>query len=210
MPVALNDVFLITMLGRYAGQRVMLTHTYMVTNTGPGVDDVLAMDSLLTAVRGGAGGGDILESAYRVSVGTNYTLEEITCQKIAGIRTVKRSFARNVPGNGGAASLTGNIAAVVTLRTVLAGRTQVSNKHIGPVPDVVGLVTGGFITGAYDANLTVTKNALLVGFTDAVLGVTWAPCIYHRGSIALPSQVTTGVVQQTVRVMRRRTVGQGE
>jgi len=209
MAIADGDVFLCTAVGTYAGQRILLTHTYRVFNVIGTVDEATASTSLINEVKGGVG-GDVLESAYLALLGTNYNLDAWRAQKIHPVRYVRVEQARNVAGTGSAIAETGNIAAVITLRAALAGRRHISNKHIGPIPGDAATMVAGELTPAYQTLM----NTLATGLKSSIIigpgGYTFVPCIYHRGLVPVTSDIVTSAIQSSVRVQRRRTLRVGE
>lgn len=212
MPSSLvGDILQVTFRGRYEQQRIMLVHHYRLDAVNPFTDAQNVQLALADKVRAGAGGGNIIEGSYLACLPPQYTLEKIRTQTIALQRLVMTEVARNVPGTHGGDTETGNQAAVVTLRTALAGRSQVSNKHIGPIPQDVTVQDNGLVTVAYKALLTTLASNLAVQFADAGTGATFTPVIFHKtGTGPNYSVIERWLAQETLRVMRRRTVGLGE
>lgn len=104
---------------------------------------------------------------------------------------------------------TGNVAAVLTIRTQKAGRNQVSNKHIGPLP------SDGYDIGRVSPTL-LTPLEILADNLRTALGTPdggiYQPVIYHKSGGGPGDNVDvlhSAVVQQQIRTMSRRTVGRG-
>lgn len=210
MAAAVGDIYRVAAVGVYAGQQIMLTHHYAITQlTGPGTDATIRT-MILDTIRGGVGGGNTLEGPYLACLPPQYDLSYWVAQKIAPTRLRYEVYARNTPGTHANDTETGNQAAVITLETEAAGRNQVCNKHIGPIPQDPVTQDNGLVTAAYAATLDNLRTALLAGLVSVGLGVTLEPCIYHRANPNTPSYLETGYVQTTLRVMRRRTVGFGK
>lgn len=205
-----GEVYLVTAMGSWAGQRIMFTQTYRLDAVGPFVTHTLASATLLKYIRGGVGGLDAYESLYLALLPAQYTLDYWRAQCIRSVRYVPVDFNRGVPGTNAEDTEAGNQAAVLTLRTVLSGRNQVSNKHIGPLPQGVATQDDGLLTAGYKTLLSNFGTALLNSFSDLPTASTFTPCIYH-GEPPLPeaNQVTSFVVQDTIRTMRRRNLRAG-
>lgn len=207
MAVAIGDVFLTTWAGTWDNQRIMLTHTYEIVNAIGAPDEQTVADDLLQRLT--SAGLDIMETSYLNCMPQDYQLQLVTAQKIYPVRYRSRflTFAKN--GNIANNALTGNNAAVISFHTDLAGRSQVSNKHVGPLATAVGWFDNGVLTAGYKAVLGALANAMRTTVTAA--GVYSAePAIYHRAAVVPKSDYITGhIVQDTVRTQRRRTVGLG-
>lgn len=212
MPSSLvGDILQLTFLGRYAGQRIMLTHHYRLDAVTAFTDASLVQLGLLDEVRAGAGGGNVIEGSYLACLPAQYTLEKIRAQTIALQRLVPTEVARNVNGTHGDDTETGNQAVVITLRTAVAGRSQVSNKHIGPIPQAVTVQDDGLLTVAYKTLATTLASNLNVQINNVATGAVFSPVIYHRtGDGPNYSKILSYLTQPNIRVMRRRTVGVGE
>jgi len=207
MSVAIGDVFLLTLEGDCNDQKIMLTHTYEVTALTGSTDEGVVSEDL--AERVSTAGADILETPYLNCMASNYTLLGIHAQKIWPERYRRYTLPRSVAGNIANPALTSNVNAVISLHTTLAGRSQVSNKHVGPAPATAGWFTSGEITVGYKAVLDVLRTALL-NAVGAAGWYTMTPCIFHRADVIPKSDyLSAGSVMNTVRVMRRRTVGVG-
>lgn len=101
---------------------------------------------------------------------------------------------------------TPNIAGVITRRGEIADRRNISSTHMPAVPASnysAGTLVGGQIT-LYETLLTEMLTNLTVG-PAAVL----YPCAFHRALPSASRVMKEGFVEDTVRVMRRRTVGVG-
>lgn len=205
-----GDMFLLTANGVYAQQRIMLTHNYRLIAIDPGITVELATSTLIKGVRAGAGGSDLWETKYLAALPPQYTLDNWQAQLIEPQRFVPVNFTRNVAGTHAGDTETGNQAAVITLRTEKSGRNQVSNKHIGPIPQDVAVQDDGLVTAAYKTILGTLATALLANYQDAATGAIFQPVINHHTSpVVTYDPLKTYVLGSTLRVMRRRTVGLG-
>lgn len=212
MAVTLNDIVQLSMRGVIAGQRIIMVRTYRCSapssSTTTYTED---MQALIAKVSSDALGG--IRGRYLSLLPTAFTLSDIRAQVIYPTRRVLVSTTQTGQNgsNEGSGNVT-NLAGVITFRTALSGRKQVSNVHIGPIPSDV--ISAGSLDAAYRLPMTELKDLLVAVLTPTGFDVaSWTPCIYHRtgATPALRSDdILTGVVQTTARVMRRRTVGVGE
>lgn len=208
MPLAVGSIVLVTYKGTYAAQRYMLTHTYRVSNstsTGNTTDDT----GLIALYFSNTGANDFA-TRYRLCLATNYTINEIVAQPIYPQRLVRQSISVVYSGTGGTDADTGNICGVVTLRTQFAGRSQVANKHVGPIPKTG--FTSGQVSGTLPTSLFNFLNSLRAIQNvpaDGANSIELTPVIWHKG-ITQHDVITTGVVSDRVGTMRRRTLRVGE
>lgn len=208
----LNDVYYVAFAGTYASQRILLTHHYQITAITPPVDYDVAAQVLATALRGGVGGGDLIETKYLACLPTTYELDFIRVQKVKPTRLVVKDTLRGVPGTHEDEANTGNLAGTITLRTDFAGREQVSTKHIGPIPTSDGVNQNGELSAPFKVKLQTLGTALLQSYSDLVTGITFTPVILHPTDIDPPDTdvLKSGIVGSQTRVMRRRTLRFGE
>jgi len=213
MPFAeVGNIYQVTFKGTYNAQRILLVHTYRVAAVDALVTDEQAATVIINGVRDGAGGGDLIETKYLACLPAEYELESIRAQQIAPNRFVYHEQLRNTPGTHAEVGETGNLAGVITLRTERAGRDQVSNRHIGPIPSTGTVQVLGELTGAYKTLLSTLATALLQSWSFITPDITFNPVIYHKSDAVPPlfDKLTTAIIGDTVRTMRRRTVRLGE
>lgn len=137
----------------------------------------------------------------------NYFLGRVSAQQVYPVRSRVVAAFTDQQGTRPTAN-TANQAAVVTYQTDLGGRDQISSNHF-PMSDqdsVAGLVQAGLKT-----NIDLFAEIRRTFFSPVGSQASLNPCIYHRGPNANPKfhLITAHVVQNTSRVMRRRTVGVG-
>jgi len=208
MASAINDRFRVAVVGSCFGQRIMLTHCYAITSQTIGASDAVATTALLDQLRAG-GGADIWEALYLDCLPAEYQLDYWYVQKDAPVRVRAAKVTRAVPGTHANPVLTANLAATITFNANLAGRPNLSTKHIGPLPDGAGVTADGEILAAYDTKLSALANGMMTQITAGIGGIVFDAVIPHpapAGSWTLIAGQSRGT---TVRVMRRRTVRVG-
>lgn len=208
MTVALNDLFRVSAVGECFSQRIMFTMDYQVITVGTSTVEATVSVDLMDAVQGG-GGADLLETDYLALLPPDYTLVYWQAQKLFPTRYAYVKGSRGVAGAHANATETANQAAIITLRTVLAGRQDISNKHIGPIPQGAGVQTNGLLDAAYKTKLGTFATSLLSIVTGPVTGTQWQPVVIHKSPAGTSTVLRTQIVGDTVNTMRRRTVGRG-
>lgn len=209
MPINWNgfDKVMISWRGFCFGQRIILTHLYDLAEAVPVPSEYpQEMQTLITLVSPAT--ADSIGQAYLACLPASYRLTEIRAQRIHQTRNAYVARAFNAPGTHNAAASVANDAACLTFRTLLAGRREVANKHIGPVPDAAS--ASGLLTQAYKDLLEALGDAMLQTLVVEDVGHTWVPCIYHRENPGALSEIEGFVIGDQSRVQRRRTVGLGE
>jgi len=148
-------------------------------------------------------------SAYTSCQGATYLNTRMDAQYVASTRYVNVSKVIAEPGLRVGAVTAQNVSAVVTKRTVFAGRDQVGSYHLPGIRAsdyASGKLVAGLITDLGTLNGVLAQNVI-----STVGGGEYQPVLYHRGEIA-PNNVdviTQWVVQDSIRTMRRRTLGVG-
>lgn len=201
-----NDIVQVQFRGNCFGQQIILNHNYGILGNWPVLTSVAQdLQSIITAVA--AGGVQNIEASYLACLPPQYSLTEIRAQRITPIRSAYQSIAlAGVIGTHASPATVANDAACITMRTVNAGRKQVANQHIGPVPDAVS--AAGLLVGAYVVILSALGTKLVSAFAPPGSGSVVVPVIVHRGGPG-PDTITNFIVGPQSRVQRRRTVGIG-
>lgn len=209
MPVNQGDLIQLTFVSRWNAQIIMLTTHYKCRTPASGSQSTaITLQGLIDYVD--PAGANSLGDVYLKCLPENVILREMWAQKIYPAREVKQSKAVSYTGLWPTAEAnTGNIDAVITLRTDKAGRSQVGNKHIGPMPQ--DAYTSGQISGAMILAMETLGEGLVNALNTPASGQ-YDPVIFHRngdGAAAKSDLIGSYVIQTTARVMRRRTVGLG-
>jgi hypothetical protein len=100
------------------------------------------------------------------------------------------------------------VAAVITKRTAFAGRWAVGSFHLGGLPQ--NAYVNGTLEPTFKTSVGLVAAQLLEDITIAIVGGVYEPVIVHPVAAHDGSTVLRETdVQDTLRVMRRRTVGLG-
>lgn len=215
-PVASGSVLQLTLRGILLDQVVMTIFHYQLDPTSPSLlDGAAALDNFFTQI---AAGGDMLND-YGDAMPTEWVSDEIDLQWIWTPRYVKKTYANPFPnGNSGSSTTVCNLACAMEIRGETANKRSVGIKHLPGVGG--GDATAGFLTPAYLATAAAIKAQCQASVVAA--GRTYNPIIYGRERQAftkcgktypflpqLSTRITNASLNDTVRVMRRRTVGIG-
>jgi hypothetical protein len=208
MPLATGVIVQLSYRVEYQSQRYLFTHHYRVANNNSTQDT--AQDTASIAFFFSQTGANDLMTRYRICLATDAVVREVVAQPIHPQRLVRRSVAVSLAGTSSGTASTGNIAAVLTLRTQLAGRSQVSNKHIGP-PATVD-IGAGLIGANLQAALINLGNELDDNQTvpaDLPNEILLVPVIFHKSS-GTHDVLVSSIISTRVGTMRRRTLRVGE
>lgn len=201
--LAVNDRVQVSIWGLCFNQRIILSHWYKVTQVN-GDPRTVTQDLLAIIAKLKDGGPADIVTPYLACLATQYIPQTIRVQKITTPRSAYQSANIAAGTPEGQDATVANDSAVLTLRTDRAGRSQISNKHIGPVPDAAS--AAGLVTNAWRAKLAVLGVALLSEVTFGETG-SMVPVVPHPNGSA--DQLVGQIIGETSRVQRRRTVGIG-
>lgn len=211
MPVAqVGDIFELVARGICFNQEIQLTHHYRLIVVPADTEVSTITTFIINEARGGAGGNDQLEGEYLDLLPADYLLTQWSGQMVYPNRYAKKFQTRDVAGTNAGATETANQSCVITLQSDYSGRDQVSNKHIGPLPQTAGVQVNGLISAGYKALMFALRVQLSMRFENIGGTIQLDPVIYHRTGVGGHfDNITDGYEQTTVRTMRRRTVGVG-
>lgn len=200
------DVFEVTLVGSLIGQRIMNTFHYEVENVPIAGIEIPAATAIIETHFEKDNG--IIER-YLLCLPSNYTLDQMWIQLIGPTQRyvkiiVPQALQGTQPGNAD----TANISAVITRTTEKAGRSQVSSLHV-PLGNSSVFMANGRVSPAQVVGLQALAD-LLPEQIGGAPNLSLDPVIYHGPPPKLSAdRIVDAVPQQTVRVMRRRTLGLG-
>lgn len=202
--------FLLTFKGEIAGQTILNTFPLQVTAVASGEAplDVLtqAFFASLQYIE--------LEADYLVCLPEDYHLSESWFQQLTPTRARKGVLERDLNGGIEAPGNMANIAAFISRHG--SGGTRHDNGGVHLVaPSGVTYISGGVLTAPYKAILQGLADSMIESFTVTTVPgnvYTFQPTMFFKineppflGS----TPIVASNVQDTSRVMRRRTVGLG-
>lgn len=203
MAVGAGDVLSVTLNGQLCGQTVMNTFHYgMASVSGAPTQDAVAIEVLnKLAVTGG------FYDKFLACCPDNYILNETWVQFILNVRYRKRVGAPSLNGTFGFDADTANVAATISRFGDAANRRNMGSVHI-PIGSDVHFLDQGFVKAALLTQLTAFSPFLYTQLVLATLG-TIQPILISGASILNAVPLSSAIVQQTARVVRRRTVRVG-
>lgn len=208
MGLAFGDVVAVTFEGLVQNQRTLTT--FMIRRASP-VDNaktvIQDLDDLTFHSQPAGGGADWLQTAYLAACSTDFTLVSIAAQQITTVRSVKRVRAVGAPGTVVGACEIVNAGATLTKRTNFGGRKEVGSLHMPGMP--TNGADNGLLTAAQKTRYNNLAAAIQAAWVVPVTLVSYNNILFHRGQVPDYSIVTEVFPQDTIRTMRRRTVGLG-
>jgi len=209
MGAAVGEMWGMRVRGTCHGQRILLTHHYILTDIIGSPDYDVVSAQFLNHLANDVGGSDLIETKLLACMPADYVLDAFEVQLIRPIRLAYTRKNRGTEGMHDETTETANQAAAITLKSAFAGRWAQCTKHIGPIPQGPTTQVNGLLANAYKVKLETLGAALL---TPLVTGLfTMSPCIKHPVGVHLGNTpLLTQTIQTEIRVMRRRTVRVGE
>jgi len=206
MPMSPGDIVHSWFNVDYASQRYQLHMTYRV-KVGTGVKTTIAQLADINDVLKAVTVGSVLDR-YLACMPINATIQNINSQRVspAAARSAYVTNSINAAGEAAGAS-TGNLAGIITLTTDFSGRNQISNKHIGPLPD--GEYNDGLLDAGYVVTLDALATALLTEISTDTAQLVVEPVIWHQPGTTADLLVGRRIGDRTG-TMRRRTLRVGE
>lgn len=203
--LSIGDLALYTLRGSLYDQKIISTYGYLVDAITGTPDLFVALDALIEKLNDVGG----IRATYLGCCPPEYHMEEEWAQKISptrfrAVKNVVDEFGLFTDGQ----ARTANSAASITRRGDEAVRAAVSTLHV-PIGQSGEEIAEGRVTQALLDALNVHAAQIKLDVTTVVGTVTWTPVIPNPANPGLSIVITDAFAQDTVRVMRRRTVGLG-
>lgn len=202
-----NDKVLVTVISSYCGQTCMNTFPFVAKGITGSPPAIAAMEKLIDA--------SILAGNYvdllRGCMAQNCVINQVWAQIIGPVRVRARKRTVNIIGNYTETDgLTANVQASIERYGELAGRHQQGAIRV-PIGTDDSCFDDGELTPAMKSALELLGNEMTQSLTvtDTGWNVSFDPCV-GVAKQELDWVITEGtIVQDTVRVIRRRTVRVG-
>ena len=193
----------LTFQGTHDGQQVMTVMSYKSKNTAIITNGRPVLESLLNIAAQPLG----LYEKYLACISSDVKAVVPYVQLVANARYAYITPAgAGTDGDIAGPCMPANTAQVVTRRGEIADRRNISSLHLPGVP--VAAVVDSFLTAVHMAKLQEFGTASCQAIVTSD-GTEWQPVAYRRTSPGDSRQLVEAYVQNTVRVVRRRTVGLG-
>jgi len=207
-PLRINDIVAVTIVGSFEQQTYENVLHYRADNPPDNTESYeQGLNALIASIKNDIGSAVITE--YLPVIGANAGLDYIQAQRVYPTRDFYVRVNEAQPGTHAGDCLTGNISGVITKQSEKAGRGRSGSFHTFAVPE--GTYEKGTFLAAYLTLLDELGDAIeLNQRTFAGLDVWW-PGMYSptAGAGDNWSGIVNTTAQDTVRVMRRRTVRVG-
>lgn len=206
-PVAVGDIVQVVIQMRYSGQTYLnVLHYQSQQNWTPALYEE-TLEQLLATIETDVVTGII--SPYKDVVPASVTFETLTAQRVYPTRDY---YVREPVGTIGlydGTASSGNLGATISKRSVIAGRGRTGSFHTPCLP--INAAVGGVLEADYRNLLEPLAQSLRFIQMEDGAGTGFQPGMFNPelGSPNNWAPLLTTTVQQTARVMRRRTAGVG-
>lgn len=205
MAIPVNSIIEVAAIGTILGQTTMNVFHFVVDIADSTPDRFVELGNLLTehfSANVATYGSTLIACCPG-----NWTFSRATAQVIYPVRERRVQQSRALPGGRQPADQP-NVQASVTYSTDLAGRNQIGGKRVCMTPVDSEL---GFLNATLAGALTQFAIKSRTFISMPVTGGSYSPVIFHRSPNATPrfQRITGSFIQNTTRVIRRRTVGLG-
>lgn len=210
MPLAAGDVIAVSFRGTLFGTRILNILHYVVNVPGTGTPEA-QLQQVCDNIQAGAGAPNTLKNSFLNMIAVDYTLTEIRAQRVYPTRTVYKQAVSGDVGQYVPATCTApNVAISMLKQTNTPGRMGIGRIQLGGVP------SDAYVSGVLDpattgANFLVLKADILSNFTTSTTLMTMNPCLFNPTAVGDKFSLLTGLIlEDTIRVMHRRTLRVGE
>jgi len=199
-----GDIIAVTMIGSCLGQRVQQSMFYSVITPSTSASVATALTNVLNDIVADPVSWPNQLLAFAPQ---NYSWSALRAQRVHPTRSAYAEVAGLGAGLHAQDATTANVNGVITKRTLVGTRKGVGRMSTAPLtPDqfTAGLVTAGTLA-AMDLLGTVLNDPISGGadLTDA------EPVLWSKDTPTTSLLITSAQGQDTVRVMRRRTLRVG-
>lgn len=203
---AVGQKYLITIKGELSAQTILSTFWYECTGLIP----IVTVQDAYTFLAAEFAKLNGMLVKFTDACPADYTCNELWVQCISPNRIAKRVVTKNIVGGDAFDAMTANVAAVVLRRGEQADRKNVSTLHVPLAVDGNNVDAGVLDPAGIKVQLALLAAEMLVtldsGAGDTFIPVVWNP---ETGGLAAGKPIVTTLVEETSRVMRRRTVRLG-
>lgn len=202
--ISVGDKFLVSLRGQMCNSQIISTFWFQCSTLGTNVDYAANMNALWTALNGASG----LKAKFLACCPPEYVLLEAWLQKVDPTRLVSVKVSVVADGTYGEHATTANLAAVITRRGDGAQRKDLSSLHLPYANEDPGITNGTVAANMLTAMDTLATQ--MVFSVTATPGSTFNPVIRNGPLSTDVTLITQAFSQDTVRVMRRRTLRIGK
>lgn len=204
--VAIGDVIQVTLGYVAQAQQCLVVRHYTLANLPADIDYESWLDQIMNGwLLGPPGVVDLLKKCLHSAVRINF----IQAQGVFPTRRFYKRLSQDIPGtNAGIEPMPPNNAITLTLQTDIPGRGRSGSNHVGGLSSTC-YTDDGFVEGAYKTTVQAYGDSLPKGIGGVAPNNYWKACTFNKIKVPHTNLVRGAVVQDTMRVERRRTVGLG-
>jgi len=204
MAIPIGSILEVQIETRANEQRCLNILHYRVTTEGSGTGIQAEVEDFLDGVESVSG----IIGSYRALMSTEATMWSISGQLIRNDRYARIVHPIDDPGELSGNCTAQNVSAVITKRTELSGRWAVGSFHAACLPESAYLA--GKLKNATLILAQELADDIAETVTGPVRGGVYRPVVLHPQADHGGSTFISGCqAQETLRVVRRRTVGLG-
>jgi len=201
-----GDIYALTYRGTLAAQTIMSTFAYRLQSLDGTPTVVTIYDFMDTLFNDTASN---LKDLLQDVLPDNYLFVDCRIQRVATQRIDAKIYDLTpAGGNFGFDATTANLAGVILRRGEVATRKSQSTLHL-PYADKETGLANGLVSASYKTVAGALATYIKADKTLPTTTMVIRPVVYNRGSSPNFTAITRTAVQDTLRVMRRRTVGLG-
>jgi len=203
--IANNDVVAVTFFQTYQGMTILNVQHYIAALSSPITDGNAAIEDLLSEVRDKFfdGGAAVVWDALMVD---SWHLDYIQAQVIYPNRRYYNFISPDLPGQITELGVPANVAAVASFPSNIAERGRTGSKHF------TGMPLSKLDANYWDPTYLVDMDSMVQKFIDdipALGGGNWEPILWSPTTPNDTSWPVGALMRNTVRIMRRWTLGVG-
>lgn len=209
MSLQVGDILLMNCVGQLLDQTIINTSHYVCNTAGPsGPTDEQVLH--LANVVGNGLGGNVFKDKLLAAVTPEYTLQQVTAQRIWPTRTYMQTYEVGAPGTMAPGVCTSaNYAVSITRRSDSATRDGQGRWQLAGAP--ASRMNAGLWNLLYrEGEVLDFANQLKTNVNGTTFPITWVPCLYTPGNLPSRYRIIVAVnVHDTIRTMHRRTLRVG-
>lgn len=206
MGLAVGDVIALTYKSTYQSQQIRYVLHWRVTVPGTSTTPEADLDAMAANFIN-AGVNTLLDSLLNVHV-AGFVFNSAEAQRVSPTRTISMESATDSPGTVVGTESPANTAVVITKRTLTAGRRGIGSLHLSGFDSTSQ--TNGILVAPLLALYQTVSTEVLNARTVTAVGMSIEPGLFNPGmGPSFFSRLFDTNVQDTIRVMRRRTVRVG-
>jgi len=203
---ALNDIYQVTIRTSLAGQVFLSTFKYKLTTVGTEV----TVDALYSAIETQFTAPPNVFTKFVPALPFNWSIVERWYQRVFPIRIRKKVFISGLLGTWPQNTTSTNQAVSLERFAEIAGRHGVGRLQMPASNSPLDITAGVISNPAYKAALANLAATFSLPLTTAPGGSILTPVLQSVATPAVTQPIVGSIVQDTLRTMRRRTVGVGK